>query len=76
MRKQLLSLALRGQRALAQQQQAGTSAPALALRSFADDANLKKTPFYDFHVEHGGRSQRRAPPAAPRAAARAAALGG
>jgi len=55
MRKQLLSLALRGQRALAQQQQTGTSAPALALRSFADDANLKKTPFYDFHVEHGAK---------------------
>lgn len=24
------------------------------LRSFADDANLKKTALYDFHVAHGG----------------------
>lgn len=26
----------------------------LQLRSFADDANLKKTALYDFHVAHGG----------------------
>eukprot|EP00878_Enallax_costatus_P044060 GHUV01052227.1.p1 GENE.GHUV01052227.1~~GHUV01052227.1.p1 ORF type:complete len:138 (-),score=20.32 GHUV01052227.1:241-654(-) len=27
----------------------------LQLRSFADDANLKKTALYDFHVAHGGK---------------------
>ncbi len=26
-------------------------------RGFADDASLKKTPLYDFHVENGGTSQ-------------------
>ena len=26
----------------------------LARRGYADDADLKKTPLYDFHVEHGG----------------------
>ena len=26
----------------------------LPLRCFASDADLKKTPLYDFHVEHGG----------------------
>ena len=33
----------------------------ISSRGFADDANLKKTPLYDFHVEHGGarRSSRR-----------------
>ena len=25
-------------------------------RGFASDADLKKTPLYDFHVEHGGKS--------------------
>ena len=25
-------------------------------RGFADDASLKKTPLYDFHVENGGNS--------------------
>ncbi len=24
------------------------------IRGFADEANLQKTPLYDFHVEHGG----------------------
>jgi len=24
-------------------------------RGFADDANLLKTPLYDFHIEHGGK---------------------
>ena len=27
---------------------------ALSSRGFASDADLKKTPLYDFHVEHGG----------------------
>lgn len=27
----------------------------VAVRTFADDANLLKTPLYDFHVEHGGK---------------------
>ncbi len=26
----------------------------MASRGFADDASLKKTVLYDFHVEHGG----------------------
>jgi len=26
----------------------------LGVRAFADEANLLKTPLYDFHVEHGG----------------------
>ena len=30
-------------------------APALAARSFASDAALKKTALYDFHVQHGGK---------------------
>ena len=29
----------------------------LPLRAFASDADLKKTPLYDFHVEHGGEAQ-------------------
>lgn len=29
--------------------------PAQQARSFADDANLKKTALYDFHVAHGGK---------------------
>jgi hypothetical protein len=28
--------------------------PLLLTRGFADDAQLLKTPLYDFHVEHGG----------------------
>jgi len=28
----------------------------LPLRAFASDADLKKTPLYDFHVEHGGEA--------------------
>lgn len=32
-----------------------TAATSLAIRrGYADDANLLKTPLYDFHVEHGG----------------------
>ncbi len=26
----------------------------LPLRCFASDADLKKTPLYEFHIEHGG----------------------
>ena len=29
---------------------------ALSSRAFASDADLKKTPLYDFHVEHGGNN--------------------
>ena len=29
----------------------------LPLRCFASDADLKKTPLYDFHVEHGGEAR-------------------
>jgi aminomethyltransferase len=60
MRRQALKLlprlAIGGQ---AQQQNATVAARAmlgmqLQLRGFADDANLKKTVLYDFHVAHGG----------------------
>ena len=30
------------------------SVPFVVVRGFADDANLKKTPLYDFHVKQGG----------------------
>ncbi len=43
--------------ALAQKQAAPAVAQAWSqqlLRSFADDANLKKTALYDLHVAHGG----------------------
>lgn len=38
----------------AEQQVQGGLASALFKRCYADDANLKKTVFYDFHVAHGG----------------------
>lgn len=40
---------------------ANKTVPLVAIRGFADDANLNKTPLYDFHVQHGG--ERRASPA-------------
>lgn len=53
MRRQALQLVPR----LLSGGKAGAAFPALsaaARRSFADDASLKKTALYDFHVEHGG----------------------
>lgn len=58
MRRSVIKLALRGGGALAasQQQAARVAAAASGLRFFADDANLKKTTLYDFHVAHGGEA--------------------
>ena len=50
MRRQVA--ALLGRVAFGSNQFSGV-APCLT-RSFADDANLKKTALYDFHVAHGG----------------------
>ncbi len=36
------------------QQHASATGSLLLARGFADDANLKKTVLYDFHVAHGG----------------------
>lgn len=37
-----------------QELQHGLPCAQIAVRRFASDADLKKTPLYDFHVEHGG----------------------
>jgi len=62
MRRQLVSAFRSGLLAAAQQQQKQQAPQALAnalqqlsKRGFADDANLKRTPFYDFHVSHGAK---------------------
>ena len=50
----------------------GATAGLLLRRGFADDASLKKTVLYDFHLQNGGprrRRRRRLPPAAAVAAA-------
>lgn len=58
MRRSALSLLPSLRAGLLQQQQAaavlGARLGAQQLRFFADDANLKKTTLYDFHVAHGG----------------------
>lgn len=61
MRRQILNLVpslLRSQQAGLLQQSANNSSGLLQSikRGYADDANLKKTPFYDFNVAAGGRS--------------------
>ena len=53
MRRQVLKLLPR----LAAQASAARG-PAWQLRGFADDASLKKTTLYDFHVAHGGAPRR------------------
>ena len=57
MRRQVLKLLPR----LSAAQASATRGPALQLRGFADDANLKKTELYDFHVAHGGERPRGGP---------------
>lgn len=56
MRRHLASLLPRAQGIAAPFQQPTQSAVIIASRGFADDATLKKTVLYDFHVEHGGAS--------------------
>lgn len=57
MRRHLASLLPRAQGIAASCRQPTQAAVVIATRGFADDANLKKTVLYDFHVEHGGASQ-------------------
>ena len=54
MRRHLASLLPRAQGIAASCQQPTKAAVFIASRGFADDANLKKTVLYDFHVAHGG----------------------
>lgn len=60
MRRQALSVvrsALRASEELTTKKSTTTTATLFAIRrGYADDANLLKTPLYDFHVAHGGRS--------------------
>jgi aminomethyltransferase len=60
MRRQVAAALVAFGRGVAVQQQLGKESAALAgltglRRGFADDASLKKTVLYDFHVAQGGR---------------------
>ncbi|KAL6781479.1 GCST1 [Auxenochlorella protothecoides x Auxenochlorella symbiontica] len=55
MRRQVASSLLRCASAAGVGTKAAVPCLATSTRLFADDASLKKTPLYDFHVEHGGK---------------------
>lgn len=54
MRRQVASSLLRCASAAGVGTKPAVPCLATSTRLFADDASLKKTPLYDFHVEHGG----------------------
>lgn len=62
MRRNALSLLRTAVRSIADESLSAkttTAAGCLAIRrGFADDANLLKTPLYDFHIAHGGKRSR------------------